>query len=388
MTKLLTIPFFDWKQLYLERRKEYLEIFDRTASRGGFILQQDVDDFETELERFLGVKHAIAVSDATNAMLLGWRAMGLRQGDEVIVPSHSFLAAAQSIHFAGGVPVPCELAPDGMADAADMEQRVTRKTRALMPVHVNGRMADIDAIGEVARRHNLLVVEDSAQALGAKLRGQAAGTAGVWGCFSFYPSKVLGTFGDAGALVTNDDALAEKVVRMRNHGANADKSIEKDNTVWGTNCRLDNIHAAILAYKMTWYGEAVARRRAIAARYHEGFRDLAGLALPPAPAAEADRFDVFQNYELEADRRDELRAFLAERGIGTIIQWGGLALHQMTGLGFTQRLPKTDLFFQRCLLLPMNHMLADDEVDYIIENVRAFDRLEAQTKTEAVRTVA
>src|SRR5262245_5960091 len=123
MAKSMKVPFFDWRRLYLERREKYIEIFDSTASRGGFILQQDVQEFERVLERYLGVKHAVAVSDATNAMLLGLRAMGLERGDEVIVPSHSFVAAAQSIHFAGGVPVPCELAPDGMACAVDMEAR-------------------------------------------------------------------------------------------------------------------------------------------------------------------------------------------------------------------------------------------------------------------------
>jgi dTDP-4-amino-4,6-dideoxygalactose transaminase len=378
----MQVPFFDWKRLYLERRDRYLDIVDRTASRGGFILQEDVRKFEESLERFLGVRHAIAVSDATNAMLLGLRAMNIEQGDEVILPSHSFIAAAQSIHFAGGVPVPCELERDGMADVADMERRITPKTRALMPVHVNGRMADVDAIGDIAGRHNLDVVEDSAQALGAKFKDRAAGTVGRWGCFSFYPSKTLGTFGDAGALVTNDDALAEKVRRMRNHGANAEKSLERENAVWGTNCRLDNIHAAILNYKMTWYSETVARRRAIAMRYHEAFKDVEGLALPPPPEAEPDRFDVFQNYELESDRRDELRAYLADRGVGTIIQWGGLALHEMRGLGFSLSLPKTERFFKRCLLLPMNHMLNDQEVGYIVESVRAFHRAGSRAEVE------
>lgn len=369
----MRVPFFDWKRLYLERRDKYLEIFDATASRGGFILQEDVDELEMALEQYLGVKHAIAVSDATNAMLLGLRAMDLKPGDEVILPSHSFVAAAQAVHFAGGVPVPCELARDGLADAADMEQRITSKTRALMPVHVNGRMADIDAIHEVAARHNLQMVEDSAQALGAKLRGRFAGTVGTWGCFSFYPSKVLGTFGDAGALVTNDDALAEKVLRMRNHGANAEKMLETGNVVWGTNSRLDNIHAAILVYKLSWYDETVTRRREIAARYNDAFNKLSGLLLPPT--GETDRFDVFQNYELESDNRNGLREYLAERGVGTIVQWGGLGLHHMTGLGFSERLPKTDRFFNRCFLLPMNHMLTDEEVEYIIESVRAFCRV-------------
>jgi dTDP-4-amino-4,6-dideoxygalactose transaminase len=370
----MKVPFFDWKQLYAERREKYLEIFDQTASRGGFVLHTDVAEFERAIERYIGVKHAIGLSDATNAILLGLRAQGLRPGDEVILPSHSFIAAAQSIHFAGGVPVPCELGPDGMVDVADMARRVTAKTRLLMPVQVNGRSADMDPILELARQHGLSVGEDSAQALGAKYKGRSVGTFGAWGCFSFYPSKTLGTFGDAGALVTNDDAIAEAVRRMRNHGANADKVVEADYSMWGTNSRLDNIHAAILTYKLSWYDEAIARRRAIASRYHAAFKGLDGLTLPPPPGAEKDRFDVFQNYELESDRRDELRTFLANEGVGTIIQWGGLALHHMKGLGYRDELPKTDRFFRRCLLLPLNHFLTDVQVDVVIDTVVKFHK--------------
>lgn len=374
---MLKVPFFDWAGLYAENASEFTRIFDETASRGGFILQKDVDEFEARLADFVGVQHAVGVSDGTNAMLLGLRACGIEQGDEIIIASHSFIAAAQSIHFSGAVPVPVELSEDDwLVDPADIERAITPKTRAIMPVHVNGRMCRMDAIMEIADRHGLEVFEDSAQAVGAKLDGNAAGTIGKWGSYSFYPSKTLGCFGDAGALVTNDDEIAETVRRMRNHGANRDKMIEPDCPVWGTNCRLDNLHAAILVYKLGYYDRAIARRREIAAKYHEAFKGIDTLRLPPPPEDNGRYFDIFQNYELCLERRDELRAFLSERQIGTIVQWGGLGLHQMRGLGFTQNLPKTDRFFRESLLLPMNHILTEEQVDHVIESVCAFCELE------------
>lgn len=369
------VPFFDWAGLFNERKDEFSRIMVDTASRGGFILQKDVDDFEANLAAFIGVKHVIGVADGTNAILLGLRASGIQPGDEIIVPSHSFIAAIQSIHFAGAVPVPVELAEhDWLVDPAAIEAAITPRTKAIMPVHVNGRVCQMDAIMDIAARHGLAVFEDSAQAAGAKLNGVGAGCWGQWGTYSFYPSKTLGCFGDAGALVTNDDAIAETVRSMRNHGANREKAIPLDVTTWGTNCRLDNIHAAILNYKLTYYGEAIDRRREIAGLYDAGLRDIAAMRLPPAPA-DAPFFDIYQNYELcveSREQRDALRQHLSARNVGTIVQWGGFGIHQLTGLGFTQDCPKTDRFFETSLLLPMNHILTAQQVDHVIASVREF----------------
>lgn len=367
------VPFFDWAGLYSERSEEFGRIMHETAARGGFILQRDVDEFEQGIARFLGVKHVIGVSDGTNAILLGLRASGLRPGAEVIMPSHGFIAAAQSIHFAGGIPVPVELSErDWLIDPDAVRAAITPRTQAIMPVHVNGRTCQMDRIMAIAEEFGLDVYEDSAQALGARLDGTPAGCFGAWGTYSFYPSKTLGCFGDAGALVTNDDAIAEQVRRMRNHGANRDKVIELDCDIWGTNSRLDNIHAAILNYKLGYYPEAIERRRRIAERYDEAFRNIEALRLPPAPSADPRYFDIYQNYELCTAERDALRAWLAERAIGTIVQWGGFGLHQLKGLGFEQQLAKTDRFFRESLLLPMNHILTEAQVDHVIDAVQGF----------------
>jgi len=373
MPSSLPVPFFDWKGLYAERAETFGRIMHETALGGGFILHDAVRDFETKLADFVGVKHAIGLSDCTNAMLLGLRASGIAPGDEVILPGHAFIAAAQAVHFAGGTPVPVELNEDDwLMDPDAVRADITPRTRAIMPVQVNGRVCAMDEIAGIADEYGLLLVEDAAQALGATLDGRGAGTFGAWGVFSFYPSKTLGCFGDAGALVTDDDAVAETVRAMRNHGADKAKVIPADCAIWGTNARIDNIHAAILAYKLGYYLETIARRRAIARLYHEAFADIDALDLPPSPDADPRRFDIFQNYEICCDRRDDLRAHLAEQGIGTIIQWGGKGLHEFRNLGFDQHLPRTDRFFRRSMLLPMNHVLTESQQMQVIDAVRGF----------------
>jgi dTDP-4-amino-4,6-dideoxygalactose transaminase len=370
----ISVPFFDWAGLWAERAHEFGRIMTETAARGGFILQRDVDEFEEKLSEFLGVKHVIALSDGTNAMLLGLRACGVKPGDEIIVPSHGFIAAAQAIHFAGATPVPVEMSEfDWLIDPADVARAVTSKTVGIMPVHVNGRVCDMDALQAIADECGLQIFEDAAQAAGARYKDRPSASFGKWGTYSFYPSKTLGSFGDAGALATDNDDVAHTVRTMRNHGAGPDKSIPKDVAIWGTNSRLDNLHAAILLYKLSYYQEAIDRRRQVAARYHEALSDIDELRLPPPPVENGDHYDIFQNYELRAGgKRDALRAHLAENRVGTIVQWGGTGMHQFRGLGFTQDLPRTDAFFRESLLLPMNHILSEDQVEHVIVATRGF----------------
>lgn len=367
------MQFFDWPSLFNERAADYLRIIEATAAGGGFILQAAVAGFERDLADYLGVKHAIGVSDCTNAMLLGLRASAIQQADEIILPAHAFIAAAQSIHFAGAIPVPVEVdEADGLIDPESVRAAITPRTRAIMAVHVNGRLCQMDALQAIADEHGLDIYEDAAQALGATLDGRHGGSFGRWGAFSFYPSKTLGCFGDAGALVTDDDELAAKVRAMRNHGAGPSKAVTADCDVWGTNARIDNIQAAILAYKLGWYGQVVERRREIAARYANAFSGIAAMELPPGPDADPRRFDIYQNYEVRCACRDGLRDHLAERGIGAIIQWGGTPIHRFLALGFSQHLPRSDRYLETSLLLPMNHLLTDEQVDAVIEAVQEF----------------
>lgn len=271
------------------------------------------------------------------------------------------------------MPVPVDLLDeDGLIDPHAVEEAITPRTRGILPVHVNGRTCDMDALCAIAAEYGLEIYEDAAQALGSSLEGRPAGSFGRWGALSFYPSKTLGCFGDAGALVTNDDELAATVRAMRNHGSGPDKTIPENCAIWGTNARIDNIQAAVLAYKLGWYDEVIERRRAIARLYENAFREIAALQLPPGADADERHFDIFQNYEIRCDCRDELREYLTNRRIGTIVQWGGTPLHHFRSLGFSQCLPASDRFFERCLLLPMNHLLSNEDVSAVINAIVDF----------------
>ena len=369
MSSAREIPFFNYQALYQKQKSEILDVLTDVMERGAYILQKDLAEFEQNLKDFLDVKHAFGVGDGTNALLLSLYATGLERGDEVILPSHTYIATAAAIHFAGGTPVLVECGPDHLVDPAAIEDAVTDRTKVIMPVQLNGRTADMDAISAIASKHGLMVVEDAAQALGSKYKGRGAGTFGAAGTFSFYPAKVLGCFGDGGAIVTNDDAVAGRVSLLRDHGRDEDGEV----VAWGTNSRLDNIQAAILNLKLKTYPQEMERRREIARMYDNELSGIEQLRLPPGPDSDENHFDVYQNYELQADKRDELKEHLETRGIRTIIQWNGKAVHQFAGLGFDKlSLPVTEEMFRKFLMLPMNTSLTDEDVQYVIEQISDF----------------
>ena len=362
------IPFFNYRGAFSAREDEFLEIIRDVVRRGAFIQQRDLAEFEEALAAFLGVRYAFGVGNATDGLIIALKAAGLQPGDEVIFPSHTMVATAAAVAHVGGVPVPVDCGADHLIDPRGIEAAITERTRGIMPVQLNGRTCDMDAIERIAREHDLMIVEDAAQALGSKFKGRPAGTFGVASAFSFYPAKILGCFGDGGAVVTNDAEVARRVKLLRDHGRNDEGDVE----MWGFNSRLDNMQAAILHAQFRDYDKIVTRRRSIARLYDELLSNVPGVTLPPAPDSDPDHFDVFQNYEIEADRRDELRAFLLTSGVGTLIQWGGTPVHQFKALGFTVSLPATEQLFERCVMLPMNMMVTDDEVGYIAELIRDF----------------
>ncbi len=368
MATQMNIPFFNYQALYKNQRDDLLKVMDEVCSRGAYILQRDVEEFEKNVGEFIGAKHVVGVANGTDGLIIALRAAGVQPGDEIIMPTHTYIATAASAHFTGATPVLVENGPDHMVTAKAMEKAITPKTKFLMPVQVNGRTCNMDEIMALAKKHNLKVIEDSAQALGSKWKGKNAGTFGMAGMFSLYPAKVLGCFGDGGLVVTNDDQVAKKVRLLRDHGRDEEGRVVE----WGLNSRLDNMQAAVLNYKFKGYPQEIERRREIAGMYQEGLGDLSQLTLPPGPNADGDHFDIYQNYELEADQRDELKTYLKEQGIGTIVQWAGTLVHQFKTLGFNQSLPIAEKMNERYLMLPMHVALSNDEVNYIIEKVRAF----------------
>ena len=362
------VPFFDYPRLFTDERKEILEVFESVSSRGAFIMQSDNKTFEKNLAEYTKSVFAVGVGNATDGLELSWMAVGLNKGDEVILSSHTMLATASAVVTAGGTPVPVDIGYDRLIDPDAIEAAITPRTVGISPTQLNGRTCNMDKIMRIAEKHSLVVVEDAAQALGSKFKGKSAGTFGIAGSFSFFPAKVMGAFGDAGGVVTNDKLIFEKLYQLHDHG----RDTEGNTKSWGRNSRLDNLQAAILNMKFNSYDKVIARRREIASLYDSRLNSLEQLRLPKAPNAEPDHFDVFQNYELEADNRDELKQFLFEKGIGTLIQWGGKGVHQWEALNFNLQIPGVEEFFMKCIMLPMNMFITDDDVHYVCDRIVEF----------------
>jgi len=365
----MKVPFFNYSGAFKLLEKEFSDIFSDVIDRGAFIQQKDLVQFENNLAKYLDVKYAFGVGNATDGLTMIWKAIGLNPGDEVIFPSHTMVASPASVVHAGGTPVAVDCGDDHLIDLDSIEAAITERTRAVMPVQLNGRTADMDSIQSICDQYNLILVEDAAQALGSKFKDKYAGTFGIASAFSFYPAKLLGCLGDGGAVVTNDDEVARKIEMLRDHGRSP---ISGKVETWGYNSRLDNLQAAFLDAQLRDYDTYVHRRRQIAQRYIDGLASISQILLPPSPSLISEHFDVFQNFEIEVENRDRLQEYLAQKEIGTIRQWGGFAVHQFPALEVRGVCPRTDLLFERCLMLPLNTVIRDEEVDFVVKTIIDF----------------
>lgn len=365
------VPFFDYQFILGQYKKEITEIILDISLRGAFIMQDEIKKFEENLSKFLGAKYSLGVGNCTDGLLLAIKASGIGPGDEVIFSSHTFVATASAIYHSGAKPVPVECGSDHLIDVKAIEAAITSKTKAIIPTQLNGQVCDMEDISNLCKKYNLILIEDAAQSLGAKYKNKSAGTFGIASAFSFYPAKVIGCFGDGGAVVTNNEDIYNKVFLTRDHG----RAKIGEVVTWGMNSRLDNLHAAILDFKLSKYHLDIHRRREIASLYDNGLNDIKELVLPPAPNSNPDKFEIYQNYEIEvvlASERDGIRTHLNRTGIGTILQWGGKAVHEFEGLNLKYSLPFTEDLMRRCFLLPMNTSLSNDDVNYIIEAIRKY----------------
>ena len=370
MSTTRKVPFFDYPRLFLDDKTELIEILEDVGSRGAYIMQKDLVEFEKKLANYTNSNYAVGVGNATDGLELAWLAIGLKKGDEVIISSHTMIATASAIITAGGTPVPVDIGDDYLIDVDAVANAVTKNTVGISPTQLNGRTCDMESIMNIAKSKGLCVVEDAAQALGSKFKNQSAGTFGDAGSFSFFPAKVLGALGDGGGVVTNKKEIYEKIFQLHDHGRNPQGEVQS----WGRNSRLDNLQAAILNKRFERYEKVIKRRREIASIYNEQLSIIEEIKLPPAPVENGDHFDIYQNYELQAENRDALKTYLANNGVGTIIQWAGKAVHQWEVLGFDIKLPKTEDFFEKCLMLPMNMFISDEDTYYICETITNFYR--------------
>ncbi|WFM70001.1 DegT/DnrJ/EryC1/StrS family aminotransferase [Halomonas sp. CKK8] len=360
------IPFLDLQAAYLELKKPIDDAVSRVLNSGWYVLGPEVEAFEDEFADYCGTTHCVGVANGLDALTLALRALEVGPGDEVIVPSNTYIATWLAVSAVGATPVPVEpdLATHNI-DPARIEAAITPRTKVLLPVHLYGQPADLDPILAKARQHGLKVVEDAAQAHGARYKGQRIGGHGDIVCWSFYPGKNLGAMGDAGAITTNDANLAERIAMMRNYGSRA-KYI---NEVQGVNSRLDPLQASVLRVKLKVLEEWTERRRAIAALYSDKLADT-GLTLPQVPKWAEPAWHV---YVVRSPRRDALQAALKEIGIDTLIHYP-IPPHRQQAyahLGLAEHtLPVAERLSGEVLSLPMGPHLLDKQAALVVDSIK------------------
>jgi dTDP-4-amino-4,6-dideoxygalactose transaminase len=361
----MNIPLLDLVAQYNTIKEEMDQAVLGVLASGRFILGPNVTAFEQEIAAYLGVKHAIGVASGTDALVIALRAAGIQTGDEVIVPAYSFFATAGTVLTAGGVPVFVDVDPQTfLIDVRKIEAAITARTKAIIPVHLYGQPADMDVINAIANKHHLKVIEDNAQAIGAQYKGKKTGALGDLGCLSFFPSKNLGAYGDAGMVVTNDDSLAEKVRMLRTHGWKKKYFPE----ILGYNSRLDEMQAAILRVKLHHLDAWNQRRGEIAHIYSPRIQQL-GLR-PPMEAP--GRTHVYHLYMVPFPQREKVQAALKAEGIATEVYYPQ-AMHLAApcrALGYTEgQFPVSEQASRELLALPLYPELTDVQIETILQAV-------------------
>jgi dTDP-4-amino-4,6-dideoxygalactose transaminase len=365
----MKVAFLDLKAINHEIAADLEVACRRVLASGWYILGQQVEAFEAEFAAHCGTKYCVGVGNGLEALHLALRAMDIGSGDEVIVPANTYIATWLAISYAGARPVPVE--PDEGTyniDPSRIESAVTSRTKAILPVHLFGQPADMDAINELAERHGLRVIGDAAQAHGARYKGHPVGSLGHAAAFSFYPTKNLGALGDGGAVVTHDAALADKVRVLRNYGSR----IKYQNEVKGFNSRLDELQAALLRVKLAKLDKWNAQRRQIAEAYSRGLREVRDLVLPHVPDGVEP---VWHLYVVRHPRRDALQRHLQRAGVGTLIHYPvppHLSPAYAELAGSAGDFPITERLASEVLSLPMGPHLNHEQVEAVIQTVQEF----------------
>ena len=364
------VPFVDAGRHYRNLKDEIDAGIMDCLSNGDLIMRRHLKDYEEHLAAFVGTKYAVGVNSGYHALHLSLITAGLGPGDEVITVAHTFVATISAIVHVGATPVLVDVGKDYNMDMDEFERVITPRTRAVLPVHLNGRLCDMDRLMAIAERHNLIVIEDAAQALGASYDGKIAGSFGLAGCFSHYPFKILGTFGDGGVITTNDHKVARIASLLRYNGEDRETG---EYHYHGYTCLLDNVWAAVLDVKLQYLPQWIERRREIAALYYQGLSDIPELTLPHF---EGDKyFDAYQNYVIRTKKRDELAAYLKQHGVEILIHWPKPVWeHKGLELG-EHHLPETESICRQVLSLPMYVELEEWQVEYVVERIREFFNL-------------
>ena len=369
MSGMKIIKNWDYKDEYKTHRKEILDIVDKVFSSGRLILGSRVEEFEKAFSLYCGVDYGVGVSSGTDALFLALKTLGIGSGDEVITVSNTAVPTVAAIRAAGAVPVFVDVEEDTfLMDVRKIEMIITPRTRCIMPVHLFGQSVEMDPLLDIAKRHGLKVVEDCAQAVGALYKGRKVGSFGEIGAFSFYPTKILGAYGDGGMAVTSDKCLYEKLRRLRFYGMEKEYYSEEE----GYNSRLDEVQAAILNFKLKTLDESALKSRNIAEIYS---KELSSVGDMEIPVIRDDRTHQFYLYTIKTSHRDALMVCLKEKGIETRINYP-TPVHLMNGYRFLGHkkgdLPITERLAGRILSLPMYPGLSINDVEKVVFAVRHF----------------
>lgn len=369
---LTAIPMLDLKAQYAAIRDEIRAAIDGVLESQQFILGPNVAALESEIAAYCGSKFAVGVASGTDALILALHALGVGRGDEVICPTFSYIATADTISLLGARPVFVDVLPDTFnLDPAQLAPRTTSQTKAIVPVHLYGQPAAMDEILAIAHKHNLPVVEDNAQAIGARYKGRRTGTMGAAGCISFFPSKNLGGYGDGGMIVTDDEQLARRLRSLRGHGTLTHKYISEEQ---GWNSRLDELQAAILRVKLRHLDDWAVRRRAHAAHYDSLLQQIPGVT-PPRVAPQCEH--VYHQYTIRVPHRDEVQRRLAEEGVPSTVYYP-VPMHlqpMYRDLGYREgSLPAAESAAQEVLSLPIYPELTAEQIERVATTLRTARR--------------
>lgn len=396
----MQIPLINLREQYKTIRTECDRKISDILSSAQYIMGENVKTFEKEFAEYIGIKHSISVANGTDALVIALKALGIGQGDEVITTPFTFFATAESISAVGAVPVFVDVRPDTFnIDPSKIEEKITEKTKAIMPVHIFGQPCAMDEISEIAKKHNLKVIEDACQAVGAEYKGRKIGTLADIACFSFFPTKNLGCAGDGGMIITDDDDLATICKALRTHGSgengkkaynllnNINEEVEEDkstdNTIYnplkyynylvGHNSRLDELQAAILRVKLPLLDEWNNKRRENAKLYNEKLKNTKIVT----PYEDKNVKHVYHMYILQSEKRQELVDYLKQRGIATGIYYP-VPLHLQkayTHLGYKLGdMPNAEYLSERTFAIPMFAELTEEEKQYIVQAIKEFGK--------------
>jgi UDP-2-acetamido-2-deoxy-ribo-hexuluronate aminotransferase len=358
------IPFLELKTMHQHLSEELHQKFDEVLAEGIFSAGKEVDVLEESVREMLGLPHAIACSNGTDALELSLKALGIGYGDEVIVPALTWISTAEAVANVGAKPVFCDVNEEGLMTPAGLENAISPKTKALIPVHLYGKMVDMPELMDFARRHGLKVIEDAAQAFGARQQGRSAGSFGDVGCFSFYPTKNIGALGEAGLITCKDEALGQQIRILLNHG----QSARDVHPLQGRNSKIDSLQAAFLNVKLRHFSEWQATRKKLVGIYMRELQDITAIRLPKGIMEEDHNAHLFT---IQTDKRDALKQYLKQQGIGTAIHYPK-PLHLTEAFRSLNSFPMAEKISKSTLSLPLHPYLKEEEVGWICGEMRRF----------------